>query len=147
MTRKAFLFCSCILLIAAEDPANEASKKDLAKMQGDWAIATMIQDGAKLSDDEVQSIFRTVKGDQYTVFLFRKSVGKGTFKIDATKKPKTIDFVAAIGEQKQTLLGIYELEGDTYKICYAAAGKDRPKDFGCKKGSGHSLTIWEREKK
>jgi len=124
----------------------DAGKKDLEKMQGDWALASFVMDGAKLSDDEAQSLFRTVKGDQYTVFLFDKAIFKGTFKIDASKKPKTIDAFAP-GMPDKPILGIYEIDGDTLKICSAPPGKERPTDFTAKKDSGHSLLIWEREKK
>jgi uncharacterized protein (TIGR03067 family) len=135
------------LLLGADDPA-EANKKDREKMQGDWVAASQVIDGAKLSDDESQSIFRTVKDDGYTVSLFDKPLGKGTFTIDATKKPKTIDArPATAAKDAPPLLGIYEIDGDTMRVCFAGAGKGRPKDFECKAGSGHTLTVWKREKK
>jgi uncharacterized protein (TIGR03067 family) len=136
------------LLIAADEPSNDATKKDMARLQGDWAAVSMIRDGQNIPDDDVQSLFRTMKGDQYTVFLFKKVIGKGTFKIDAGKKPKTIDSQAASGPAKgQPILGIYDFEGDTWKICYANPGKDRPTDFTAKEGSERTLAVWEREKK
>jgi uncharacterized protein (TIGR03067 family) len=89
-----------------------------------------------------------VKGDHHTLYLFNKALSKGTFKIDATKKPKAIDFRTTSGlTEGQVMLGIYEIDGKHWKICYAAPGKDRPKDFSAKKGTGHTLVIWEREKK
>ena len=106
----------------------------------------MIHDGQKLPDDDTQSLFRTMKGDQYTVFLFRKAIGKGTFKIDASKKPKTIDFQPAAAKA-QPLLGIYEFDGDAWRICYANPGKERPTEFTPKEGTGYTLAVWEREKK
>jgi hypothetical protein len=48
---------------------------------------------------------------------------------------------------RAALLGIYELEGNTWKVCYAMPGKERPKDFSAKEGSGQTLAVWEREKK
>jgi uncharacterized protein (TIGR03067 family) len=133
------------MLIAAGPADGDATKKDLEKMQGDWAAASMVVDGTKLSDDEAQCLFRTVKGDHYTVYHFNKEIGKGALAIDATKKPKTIDATPA-GKAKP-LRGIYELEGDRLKVCFAPPGKDRPTDFEAKEGSGHTLTVWEREKK
>jgi uncharacterized protein (TIGR03067 family) len=146
MRTKLFLIL-CVGLLPAVDAADEdAAKKDLERMQGDWALASYVIDEAKLSDDEAQSLFRTIKGDQYTVFLFDKAIFKGTFKIDAGKKPKTLDSFAA-GMPDKPVLAIYEIDGDTLKICSAAPGKERPPDFTAKKNSGHSLMIWEREKK
>jgi uncharacterized protein (TIGR03067 family) len=133
-------------MAALADSGADANAKDLEKMQGDWAAVSVIRDGVKDEDDNAQSLFRTIKGDQYTVYLFDKAVGDGTFKIDATKKPKTIDsFPASLAGK--ALLGIYEIEEDRIKTCYAAAGKERPTEFGSKKDSGHTLMVWEKEKK
>jgi uncharacterized protein (TIGR03067 family) len=135
------------LLLGADKPAD-ANKKDLERMQGDWVAASQVVDGEKSGDDEAQIIFRTVKDDTYTVSVFDKPIGKGTFTIDATKKPRTIDAKPATAEKDSPpLLGIYEIDGDTFRACFAAPGKERPKDFDCKAGSGHRLTVWKREKK
>jgi uncharacterized protein (TIGR03067 family) len=146
MKSKLFLILCASFLPAVNPPQEDAVKKELDQLQGDWALASYVIDGTKLSDDEAQSLFRTVKGDQYTVLLFDKVIFKGTFKIDPSKKPKTIDSYAD-GMSDKPILGIYEVEGDTLKICSAPPGKDRPKEFTSKKDSGHSLMIWEREKK
>jgi uncharacterized protein (TIGR03067 family) len=148
MTRRIPLLCVVALLIAGEKPGVDANKKDLERMEGDWAAVSMIHDGHKLPDDDAQSLFRTVKGDQYTLFLFKKVIGKGTLKVDAMKKPKTIDFLpAGAAAKSQPILGIYELDGTTWKICYALPRKERPTDLTAKEGSGHTLAVWEREKK
>jgi len=67
----------------------------------------------------------------------------GTLKLDATKKPKQMDTVST---EKEVMLGIYELEADGYKVCFAAVGKPRPSEFASKSGSGNILQVWEREK-
>ncbi len=143
MTRITVILFS-MALTAVGDSGADATVKDLEKMQGDWAVVSVIRDGVK--EDNAQSLFRTVKGHQYTVFLFDKPVGNGTFQIDATKKPKAIDSFPANLAGK-ALLGIYQIEGNTIKTCYSPAGKDRPTEFSSKKGSGHTLMAWEREKK
>jgi uncharacterized protein (TIGR03067 family) len=133
-------------LAAAEAPRDDPSRKDLEKMQGDWAATAHIRDGLKAPDDDAQALFRTVKGNEYTVFRYSKAIGKGTFKLDATKKPRTIDFLPA-GAGAKPMLGIYEWEGDGYKVCVASPGMDRPTTFTADAGSGHSLTVWVPEKK
>jgi uncharacterized protein (TIGR03067 family) len=134
---------------AADAPKEDVSKADVKAMQGDWACVSMTRDGMAVADDEAQILFRTVKDDQYTVFLFRKEIGKGMFAIDASKKPRTIDSVPANGATAgKRLLGIYEwTDADTLKTCYASPDKERPTDFSCKQGSERTLTVWRREKK
>jgi uncharacterized protein (TIGR03067 family) len=136
------------VLVAAEAPRDEASRKDLEKMQGDWAATSYVRDGQKLPDDDAQALFRTVKGNAYTVFRYSKVIGKGTFTLDATKKPRAIDALPAGGPPgAKPLPGIYEWDGDGYKVCFAPPGQDRPTTFTAAAGSGHTLTVWVREKK
>jgi hypothetical protein len=48
----------------------------------------------------------------------------------------------------RTLRGIYEIEGDTQKVCLPLEeGAGRPKEFTSKPGSGHLLQVFKREKK
>jgi len=41
---------------------------------------------------------------------------------------------------------IYELEGDTYKVCMALEGHPRPTEFVTRPGNGHVFEILKREK-
>src|SRR5205823_4754039 len=67
---------------------------------------------------------------------------EGTLKIDAAKKPKTID-LSMNGEDR---LGIYEIDGDTLKICYNDPGEERPKEFKSKEDTKISLSAYKRVK-
>lgn len=97
---------------------------------------------------KAQTLFRTVEGDRYTVSRFMKVVGRGTFKIDATQTPKTIDSTSATAKaDAPPLLGIYEFDGGQLKICNAAPGNPRPKTFNAGPASNQTLIIWEPEKK
>src|SRR5262249_26207484 len=138
--------CFALLLVAA-DKKEDASKKDLTAMQGDWAAEKMVRDGMALPDDDVQALFRTVKGNAYTVFRFRKKLGSGTFKLDASKSPRQID-ITPDGVPKGTVFqGIYKLEKDTLTICFAGPKGKRPTAFASKEDSGVTLTVWKKEKK
>jgi uncharacterized protein (TIGR03067 family) len=144
----------CLMIVAAisleatGQTKPDPNKVDLDRMQGDWSAVEYVVDGQALPNDDAQSYFRTVNGDQYIVYHFDKALGKGTFKIDASKRPKAIDAWPANAKDKTSpMLGIYEVEGDKYKACFARPGSPRPTEFTSKEGSGHTLTVWEREKK
>jgi uncharacterized protein (TIGR03067 family) len=67
---------------------------------------------------------------------------RGTFTVDPTTMPKTIEVTFPEGpEASRTSRGIYELEGDTYKICIGRVGRERPEDFTSEPGSGHALQV------
>ena len=121
---------------------------DLKRMQGDWMVASMIVSGMTMSDEEAQSLFRTVEGDRYVVSRYSKPVGKGTFKLDATKNPKWIDSTPAAGPGAgKPILGIYEFNGQQLRICNAGPGKPRPTGFESKPTSERTMIVWEPEKK
>jgi uncharacterized protein (TIGR03067 family) len=132
------------LLTAAE--SEDPTKKDLERMQGDWAAESMIRDGQKFPDEDAQAYFRTIKDDGYTVFRFSKVAGQGRMKLDASKTPKTIDFTPA-GGKIPPIAGIYALDGDTLTLCYALPGKPRPEKLASEPDSGNTLSVWKREKK
>jgi uncharacterized protein (TIGR03067 family) len=134
-----------VFVLAAGESADP-SKKDLERMQGDWAAESMMRDGQKFPDEDAQAYFRTVKGDTYTVFRFSKVSGKGTMKLDATKNPKTID-VTPDGGKIQPMAGIYSLEGDILTLCTGQPGKPRPTKLASEPDSGITLAVWKREKK
>ena len=141
---RTFLLVLC-LLVAAKDDAN---KKDQDAMQGDWACERFVRDGMAFDDDAAGALFRTVKGSSYTVYRFRKAIGGGTFKLDATKSPRHIDLALSDGPAKGKVIpGIYKLEKDALTLCYAQPGGKRPTEFASKEDSGVSLTVWKREKK
>jgi uncharacterized protein (TIGR03067 family) len=130
---------------AAAHDAKDAAKKELDGLQGEWTLVSATRDGKDMPQDMVKAVKCTIKGDKFTIARDGKTVEEGTLKLDATKKPKEIDM--ALSEGKQTALGIYELSGDTYKLCYAPPEKDRPKEFGAKEGTGYTLSEWRRDGK
>src|SRR5271165_3218038 len=138
---RTFLLVLCFLSPVKDDP----NKRDQDALQGDWACESYVADGMALDDDNAQSIFRTHKDDGYTLSLFRKKIGGGTFKLDATKTPKQIDLIPDGKGKAAVVRGIYKLEKDTLTICHGAPGKDRPTSFESKQDSGSTLSVWKRE--
>jgi uncharacterized protein (TIGR03067 family) len=136
------------LVVGADDAKDDATKNDVKKFQGTWVMVSGMEEGKKLSEKEMKGSSLTVDGDQHTVKVAGKT-HKGTHKLDATKKPKTIDITDTEGPFKGTTIrAIYELSGDEFKICYAPANKDRrPKDFKAAAGTGYYVHVWKREKK
>jgi uncharacterized protein (TIGR03067 family) len=79
----------------------------------------------------------TFTGDKYEQALGGTVNERGTIKLDASKKPMTIDL--AIGEGTdagKAQLGIVEVSGDTMKLHLDSPGAgQRPTDFTGKDGS------------
>src|SRR5262245_23838733 len=122
-------------LLVGPGLADDA-KKDQEKMAGEWTMESGERNGEKLPDEIVKTLKRVVKGNEHTVLRDGETVAKGKVKLDAAKKPKEIDISLSGGEADGKLIkGIYELDGDTLKICYGMPDGDRPKEFAAKEGS------------
>jgi uncharacterized protein (TIGR03067 family) len=101
--------------------------------------------GKKAPDTDLKGVKLTIQGDRFSLEAGKGAI-KGTFKADASKKPKTIDAFFEEDGKKVTVLSIYELEGDTLRVCAAAPGKPRPKEFKTEKGDDQELTVYKRQK-
>lgn len=135
-----------VFLLAADDAADEV-KKEIARFEGSWKIVSLETEQNKLTEDALKHFLLKIEGDKFTTVEDMRET-HGTFKLDPSKKPKTIDIAQTDRETKgKTILGIYELDGDTYKLCGDMSGKNRPTEFAVKAGSGHFLEVLKREKK
>jgi uncharacterized protein (TIGR03067 family) len=120
-----------VFLIALTPLALQTEDKTLA---GKWTLVTLERDGK--ADESMKGATRTHTGDKYTITVPGGQTISGTFKADAGKSPPTIDLMPSEGRYKgQTLPGIYLIESDQLKICFASKpGDPRPTDFAPKPG-------------
>jgi len=132
-------------LVVVED---DAVKKEMAKLDGSWQMVSGKANGFDLPADMAKTGKRVAKNGETAITFGDQQYFKAKYTIDPSKKPKAIDYTMTEGPTKgKTHLGIYEIDGDTVKFCFAAPGKDRPTDFTAKEGSERTLSVWKREKK
>ena len=73
----------------------------------------------------------------------KQNLGAGTFTIDQSTTPWSMDAVRTQGGRRGGLnLGIYSLEGNTLKWCVDPSGKNLPTEFST--SSGNFLQMVER---
>jgi uncharacterized protein (TIGR03067 family) len=134
-----------ISTIAARAADSEFAKKDIAGLQGDWTMVSGSIEGEPMPPDMAKGMKRSCKGDEVTITMAGNMFFKAKFTLDPSKKPKTIDYEMTEGATKgKKQLGIYELDGDTFKACFGKPGAERPTEFTSKAGDGHTLSEWKR---
>jgi uncharacterized protein (TIGR03067 family) len=137
-------FVAVCCLVAA-DAAPDAVKKELALFDGEWTMVSGERDGMHLPDDLVKTAKRVAKDGETTVTIGGSTFLKAKYTVDPSKKPKTIDYTLTDGPNKgKKQLGIYEIDGDLVKICFASPDAERPTEFTTKADSGRTLSVWKR---
>jgi uncharacterized protein (TIGR03067 family) len=137
-----------VLVFLAAGGAQDAAKKELALLEGEWSMMSGEANGFSMPKEMVKTGKRVAKEGETTISMGGQVYFKAKYTIDPSKKPKAIDYVMTAGPTKgKTQLGIYELDGDTVKFCFAAPGKDRPTEFSAKEGSQRTMSVWKRDKK
>jgi uncharacterized protein (TIGR03067 family) len=145
---RAMTVALAVCLLAGDGDAEDAVKKEKQRLEGEWSMVSGEIDGQPLPAEYVKGAKRVAREDETTVMIGGRLFLKARYTIDPSKKPKTIDYAMTGGPTKgKTQLGIYELDADTVKFCFAAPGKDRPGEFTTKAGSGRTLSVWKRNKK
>jgi uncharacterized protein (TIGR03067 family) len=137
------IFLAAISFTRAAD--TDAAKKDIAQLQGEWTMVSASADGQEMPAQMRQQMKRICKGNVTTTTMAGQVYLKATFAVDPSKTPKTIDYHMTDGFAKgQKQLGIYEINGDTFKACFAKPGAARPADF--QGGVGVTMSVWKRAK-
>jgi uncharacterized protein (TIGR03067 family) len=125
---------------------DEAVKNDLAQLQGEWSMVSGSADGQPMPDQMLKQMKRICQGDELTTTIGSQVFFKAKISIDPSTQPKTIDYQMTEGFTKgKKQLGIYEVNGETFKSCFGRPGAERPTDFNSKAGDGRTLTVWRRE--
>jgi uncharacterized protein (TIGR03067 family) len=127
-------------------PARGDEKAELKKMEGTWLPTAVELGGQKWSEEQMKVIKLVIADGKYTVTVSGKD-DKGTLKIDPSAKPATMDIVGTDGPNMgKTFPAIYELSGDTLKICYGLDVKNRPSKFETTPQTALFLVTYKRQK-
>ena len=153
-TALAVLFA--VFAHAAGDERDEAAKRELQKLRGTWELVSA-QHGGKDVTKEMKAGFRITFRDHLwlTEFDGRQPFAEGsdTLTVDPAKSPKEfmrvykghIGFGARDQPVQIELPGIYEIDGDRLKLCWAVGGKGgRPRAFATEAGSEHLFLTLKR---
>jgi uncharacterized protein (TIGR03067 family) len=138
-----------ILSLGIADVVPAAGETEDAKLiQGTWVVDPVVYRDVK--DEEVVKEIKAVRvifaGKSFTIKHPPGNEEEGVFRLDASGKPKQIDFITGFDKAE----GIYELGKDNLKLCWTREVKTRgrPTRFAhAREGNDPFLLVLIREKK
>ena len=136
-----------IALLAPPDDAPAPAPKggDRAKLQGTWA--------GKLGTQGIDVVMEVV-GDKVVMTVSNPAASEqkltieGDYKLDESKTPRWWDFLRGKsndGKDVPDSKSIYELNGDTLKVCNGL-GRERPTEFKDAVPGSPQLIVFTRRK-
>jgi uncharacterized protein (TIGR03067 family) len=113
-------------------------------LQGAWTITTLVMDGQSLPAAMLTGARIVIIGDRF-VSTGMGAEYAGVLVTDAARRPRQLDMKFDTGPEKgHTHPCIYELEGETLKLCIATQGSLRPTSFDSPPGSGFAFETLVR---
>lgn len=121
------------LLITAAAPHTD----DQESIQGTWNVISAADNGHRTPKAALKDLKFVITRHKIT-YKFLEKTTVWTYQLEANRKPKWID----LRDGEETNLGIYELEGDNLKICFAEGRKgERSTAFESKSNSVNDVLI------
>ncbi len=135
-------------LSAFAQDKDEAGRKELIKLQGEWKMLSGQSAGEMMPANMVAGFSMMVRDNQYE-FRNSEETEKGSMVLTPTTKPAQIDIFINDGSFKgQKQLGIYELNDKKVKFCLAIPGEmKRPEKFESNAQNQNLLFEFEQVKK
>jgi len=120
-------------------------QQEMRPLQGTWHFVSLELEGETMPPPAFAASRLVIEGDQFRMTT-QGLVYAGTFRVDARHRPRTIELRFTAGpEAGNVSLGIYELEGDAWRICLGLTGRARPERFETSPGSGCALEVLHRQ--
>jgi uncharacterized protein (TIGR03067 family) len=142
MKRPVLMVLAAGLLVAADTPEEGEDR-----LQGTWHVVRVEKPDGKggreafdFADDKFSltfdhgSITSTAEG---------KTLWQGTYHLHSGNSPAAIDIARRSGPFKH---GIYQLKGDSLRLCLDLPGNPRPTRYSPPKDSPAEVMVFKREK-
>jgi uncharacterized protein (TIGR03067 family) len=138
----------CLAIVLTAETARSGDKKEQEKLEGTWSLVK-ITGGKSPKEDKDKDAKITFKGNKITFIIPGDKTKEATYSVDPTKKPKQLTVHLDRNGKKVTILGIYELNGDTLKICHfdgdTKSMEGRPKELVANEET--ILAMFKRDKR
>jgi uncharacterized protein (TIGR03067 family) len=120
--------------------------QDIDLLQGSWSVKSLSMEGHEMPPALFAAARIVIQGIRFTS-LGMGAQYEGTLELDASATPRHLNMNFDAGPEKGNVnLCIYEIAGDTWKLCIATRGSVRPSAFISIPGTGVALQLLQRSK-
>jgi uncharacterized protein (TIGR03067 family) len=114
-------------------------------MDGNWSPLAAEMGGESLPIETMPATRLIINGNEYTATI-GMITDRGSLRVDESVTPNEMDITGADGPNEGlTIPTIYELNGDTLKVCYALDGQERPTEFKTSPDRQLFLVTYKRD--
>ena len=136
------------LIVAVSLVGGEPPRTDLDALQGTWTLVAMETEGHDVDPEDFKDRTATYEGNRLTLREGDRVRRRGIVTLDPDRKPRAVNTWDQDGPyEDQTVPGIYELQGETLKLCFARPGQERPKEFTTKSGTAFLVCTYKKQKR
>jgi len=140
------LLCIALSIAVSLAAFGAVSANDAKVIEGKWKPVKAELGGNPMTDAVLRTITMKLDHGKYEVFV-AGNPDRGTYTMDAGTQPKSISVTGTEGPNNgKTFPAIYELNGDTLRICYDLSGAKRPTEFKSNPGTRLYLVTYQRNK-
>lgn len=122
-----------------------AVRKEQKKLQGTWELVSMEMNGSVTAQPKGQT--RLVIHDNNRATIRANGVQPAEevgIEFDPTTDPKTYRVDRKSEEGTRTTVGIYQLKGDTLRLCRTTSGEKHPTDLSGGSGADQYVLTYRR---
>lgn len=140
------LTLAAAILFAMVGCTSTGRQHNTKVLQGDWIPVQAELGGQPMAEAILKTISLQLAESTWLVRV-GTAPDRGNYEIDSSTKPKSMTVTGTEGpNQGKTFPAIYELKGDTLRICYDLSGAKRPTEFKSIAGTKLYLVTYQRKK-
>jgi uncharacterized protein (TIGR03067 family) len=131
--------------------AGAGAAPSAGSLDGGWKAIAVETEGEQLPAKESADnpAVLQITGNRIALTVGTRTMSEGTVRVDDSQQPRAIDLegITLSGAQAGRSFGtqgIYEVSGDTLRICFSSGGGARPKAFETHRGSGTTIITYRR---
>ena len=137
--------CLWLAAVVALGASAADATNDVNLVQGNWKPLKAELASHPMPDAVLKSISLKLTNGNYEVFVGTEP-DRGTYSLDITSQPKGMSITGTEGPNRgKTFPAIYELKGNTLRICYDLSGAKRPVEFKTVAGTKLYLVTYQRQ--